>query len=34
MWKNLDLIAKEPHEHHMVKSKFQLNGVNFGALYL
>jgi hypothetical protein len=30
----LYLFVKEPHEHYMVKSEFQLNGVNFGALYL
>jgi hypothetical protein len=26
MWRNLDLIAKEPHKHYMVNSEFQLNG--------
>jgi hypothetical protein len=34
MWSNLDLISKEPHKHYMVKSEFELNGVNFGTLYL
>jgi hypothetical protein len=27
-------LQKVPHEHYMVKSEFQLNGVKFGALYL
>jgi hypothetical protein len=30
----LDLFAKVPHEHYMVKSEFKWNRVNFGALYL
>jgi hypothetical protein len=30
----LDLFAKSTHEYYMVKSEFQLNGVNFGAWYL
>jgi hypothetical protein len=34
MWRNLDLFAKVPHEYYKVKCEFQLNGVNFGALYL
>jgi hypothetical protein len=34
VWRNLDLFAKVPHEHYMVKSEFQLNRVNFRALYL
>jgi hypothetical protein len=34
MWRNLDFFAKVPHELYKVKSEFQLNKVNFGALYL
>jgi hypothetical protein len=30
MWRNLDLIAKEPHEHYMVKSEFS---VGWGQLW-
>jgi ribosomal protein L30E len=28
------LKCKKPHEHYMVKSEFQLDGVNFGAIYI
>jgi hypothetical protein len=34
MWRNLDFFANGPHELYKVKSEFQYNGVNFGALYL